>query len=481
MAKKSTWEKRAKKVQKEEHLVLGGNTNKKKHGVKKKFPFGPKEEGRDAGSSRPRKSSAERDSDGFGDKRNSGSTGRGGSGYKGGSGSSDRGGSGYKGGSGSSDRGGSGYKSGSGGSDRGSSSYKSGGGQDKPKYTISREGDDSKSDRSRKPAGKSFGGKSDRGFKSDSKPGGYKSDRRAKSNDRAGFKSKDKPFSKFRKEESDGAFKGKGSVRKAFSKDDRKQSHSKFLENQQFDGFEQRGQKPDDLIRINKYLSMAGVCSRREADTFIEQGLVTVNGEVITELGTKVKPTDEVKYAGERVKAESLRYLLLNKPKDCITTLSDERDRSTVMGLVKNACKERIFPVGRLDRNTTGLLLLTNDGDLAKKLTHPSHEVRKVYHVITDKNISVADLKKLESGVELDDGVAKADAALFAGDGSVRNEVGMEIHSGRNRVVRRMFSELGYEVTRLDRAAFAGLSKKGLPRGRWRFLTEKEVNYLRML
>jgi len=469
MAKKSTWEKRAKKVQKEEHLVLGGNTNKKKHGVKKKFPFGPKEEG----SGRPRKSSAERDSDGAGYRGGTGSSDRGGSGYKGGSGSSDRGGSGYKGGSGSSDRGGSGYKAGSGGSDRG--------GRDKPKYTISRDGDDSKSDRSRKPAGKSDGFKSDRSSRSDSKPGGYKSDRGFKSKDRPGFKSKDKPFSKFRKEESDGAFKGKGSVRKEFSKDDRKKSHSKFLEDQKFDGFEQRGQKPNDLIRINKYLSMAGVCSRREADTFIEQGLVTVNGEVITELGTKVKPTDEVKYAGERVKAESLRYLLLNKPKDCITTLSDERGRSTVMGLVKNACRERIFPVGRLDRNTTGLLLLTNDGDMAKKLTHPSHEVRKVYHVITDKNISVADLKKLESGVELDDGVAKADAALFAGDGSVRNEVGMEIHSGRNRVVRRMFSELGYEVTRLDRAAFAGLSKKGLPRGRWRFLTEKEVNYLKML
>ena len=226
---------------------------------------------------------------------------------------------------------------------------------------------------------------------------------------------------------------------------------------------------------------MAGICSRREADTFIEQGLVTINGEVVTTLGTKVNPTDVVKYAGEKVSIEKLRYVLLNKPKDCITTLSDERGRSTVMGLVKNACRERIYPVGRLDRNTTGLLLITNDGDMAKKLSHPSHEIRKVYHVITDKNVTIADLKRLETGIELEDGIAKADAALFAGDGSVRNEIGLEIHSGKNRIVRRMFQAMGYEVTRLDRAAFAGLSKKGLPRGRWRFLTEKEVSYLKML
>ncbi len=205
---------------------------------------------------------------------------------------------------------------------------------------------------------------------------------------------------------------------------------------------------------------MAGICSRREADTFIEQGLVTINGEVVTTLGTKVNPTDVVKYAGEKVSIEKLRYVLLNKPKDCITTLSDERGRSTVMGLVKNACRERIYPVGRLDRNTTGLLLITNDGDMAKKLSHPSHEIRKVYHVITDKNVTIADLKRLETGIELEDGIAKADAALFAGDGSVRNEIGLEIHSGKNRIVRRMFQAMGYEVTRLDRAAFAGLSKK---------------------
>lgn len=380
MAKKSTWDKRAKKAKKEEHLVLGGNTRNKKEGVKKKRSYGDKAEGEEGSGSRgdaprnPRvrgKAVGSNSKGKFGDKK---------------------------------------FK--------GKAPFKP------AKYTITRDGDDE--------------GKNDR-------------------------------------------FKGRGNAGKNFRKDDRKKSHSKFLKDQHFKGFDPKAKKDDDLIRLNKYLSMSGVCSRREADKYIEQGLITVNGEVVTTLGTKVKPTDVVKYAGESVKAEATRYLLLNKPKDCITTLNDERGRSTVMGLVRNACKERIFPVGRLDRNTTGLILLTNDGDMAKKLTHPSHEVRKVYHVITDKNVSIADLKKLETGVELEDGVAKADAALFAGDGSVRNEIGLEIHSGKNRVVRRMFDALGYEVVRLDRAAFAGLSKKGLPRGRWRFLTEKEIGYLKML
>lgn len=302
--------------------------------------------------------------------------------------------------------------------------------------------------------------------------GGKPTDRKFKS----GFKSKES------QEEREGAFKGKGNANKEFRKGDKKKSYNKFTKDKRFDGFQKdTPPKQDGEVRLNKYLSMAGIASRREADKFIEQGLVSINGKVVTELGTKVKPTDSVEYAGEKIKAEAIRYLLLNKPKDCITTLSDERGRSTVIGLVKNACKERVYPVGRLDRNTTGLILLTNDGDLAEKLAHPSNNVRKVYHVITDKNVSIADLKKLETGVELDDGIAKADAALFAGDGSVRNEIGLEIHSGRNRVVRRMFEALGYKVTRLDRAAFAGLSKKGLPRGRWRFLTEKEVGYLKML
>ncbi len=282
-------------------------------------------------------------------------------------------------------------------------------------------------------------------------------------------------------ESSNDRFKGRGNADKQFRKNDRKKSYSKFTKDKPFQKEDKPAKPGSELVRLNKYLSIAGICSRREADKFIEQGLVSINGKVVTELGTKVKPNDKVEYAGEQVKAEAMRYILLNKPKDCITTLSDERGRSTVIGLVKNACKERVFPVGRLDRNTTGLILLTNDGELADKLAHPSNEVRKVYHVITDKNVSIADLKKLETGVQLDDGVAKADAALFAGDGSVRNEIGLEIHSGRNRVVRRMFEVMGYEVTRLDRAAFAGLSKKGLPRGRWRFLTDKEIGYLKML
>ncbi len=285
----------------------------------------------------------------------------------------------------------------------------------------------------------------------------------------------------FSRKMDDQKFKSSGNARKQFSQGDRKKSHGKFLQDQHFEGFKARGKAEDELIRLNKYLSIAGICSRREADKFIADGLVTVNGEVVTELGTKVKQTDVVKYAGEPVKAETVRYLLLNKPKDCITTMDDERGRNTVVGLVKNACKERVYPVGRLDRNTTGLLLLTNDGDISKKLTHPSHDVRKVYHVILDKPVTKNDLQKLESGIELEDGIAKADAALYVGDGSVREEVGIEIHSGRNRIVRRMFEALGYNVYRLDRVVFAGLSKKGLPRGRWRFLTEKEIAYLKML
>jgi 23S rRNA pseudouridine2605 synthase len=277
-------------------------------------------------------------------------------------------------------------------------------------------------------------------------------------------------------------FKGRGNADKQFRQSDRKKSYGKFTKDNPFKrDVEKPTRQLTDEVRLNKYLSMAGICSRREADKFIEDGLVTVNGQVVTALGTKVKPSDVVAYAGEKVRAEAMRYILLNKPKDCITTLSDEKGRSTVIGLVKNACKERVYPVGRLDRNTTGLILLTNDGEMADKLAHPSNDIRKVYHVITDKNVSIADLKKLETGVQLEDGVAKADAALFAGDGSVRNEIGLEIHSGRNRIVRRMFAALGYEVVRLDRAAFAGLSKKGLPRGRWRFLTEKEIAFLKML
>lgn len=319
------------------------------------------------------------------------------------------------------------------------------------------------------------------GVKSDAFKGGVSSDEPKGPRTRGGQKDSSAPKGHFNRKMDDNKFKSSGNANRRFREGDRKSSHGKFLNDQHFEGFKDRGNEQDDLIRLNKYLSIAGICSRREADKFIADGLVEVNGNVVTALGTKVKQTDIVKYAGEAVRAETVRYLLLNKPKDCITTMDDERGRETVVGLVKNACKERVYPVGRLDRNTTGLLLLTNDGDISKKLTHPSHEVRKVYHVILDKPVTKHDLKKLQSGVELEDGIAKADVALYVGDGSVREEVGVEIHSGRNRIVRRMFEGLGYKVERLDRVVFAGLSKKGLPRGRWRFLTEKEVSYLKML
>ena len=233
------------------------------------------------------------------------------------------------------------------------------------------------------------------------------------------------------------------------------------------------------LIRLNKYIANAGICSRREADDLIKSGCVTVNGKVISELGYTVKATDEINYSGERIKSEKHVYLLLNKPKDYITTNADERGRKTVMELIDGACKERIYPVGRLDRNTTGLLLFTNDGDLTKKLTHPKHEVEKLYHVELDKNFKQDDFVKLKEGVELEDGFIKPDEVAYTGE--TKREVGVKIHSGRNRIVRRTFEFLGYDVLRLDRVMFAGLTKKNLPRAKWRFLTDKEVSFLKML
>ena len=225
-----------------------------------------------------------------------------------------------------------------------------------------------------------------------------------------------------------------------------------------------QAKKENEETRLNKYIANAGICSRREADTYIQAGVVTINGEVVTELGTKVKPGDEVRFGGELINPEKLVYILLNKPKNCVTTLDDPEERQTVMDLVKDACPERIYPVGRLDRNTTGLLLLTNDGDLTKKLTHPSYEKKKIYQVETDKNISKADLQALADGFELEDGFIAADAVSYVGDS--KNIIGVEIHSGRNRIVRRMLEHLGYEVKRLDRVYFAGLIKLNLPRGK---------------
>ena len=236
---------------------------------------------------------------------------------------------------------------------------------------------------------------------------------------------------------------------------------------------------PNAPIRLNKFLANAGVCSRREADQFIQAGVVTVNGNVVTELGTKVQRTDEVHFHDQLVSLEKKVYVILNKPKDYVTTSDDPQQRKTVMELVKNCCRERIYPVGRLDRNTTGVLLFTNDGDLASKLTHPKFLKKKIYHVYLDKNCTAADMKQIAEGITLDDGDIKADAISYASE-TDRKQVGIEIHSGKNRIVRRIFESLGYKVCKLDRVMFAGLTKKGIKRGDWRFLTEKEVAMLHM-
>ena len=236
---------------------------------------------------------------------------------------------------------------------------------------------------------------------------------------------------------------------------------------------------PNAPIRLNKFLANAGICSRREADEFIQAGVVRVNGEVVTELGSKVMRTDEVHFHDQLVSLEKKTYVLLNKPKDYVTTSDDPQARKTVMDLVKNCCRERIYPVGRLDRNTTGVLLFTNDGELASKLTHPKFLKKKIYHVFLDKNCASSDLQKIAEGIVLDDGPIHADAISFASD-TDRKQVGIEIHSGKNRIVRRIFESLGYRVLKLDRVMFAGLTKKGLKRGDWRFLTEQEVAMLHM-
>ena len=232
-------------------------------------------------------------------------------------------------------------------------------------------------------------------------------------------------------------------------------------------------------VRLNKFLANAGICSRREADEFIQAGVISVNGEVVNELGTKVMHTDKIMFHNQPVRSERKVYLLLNKPKDCVTTSEDTHDRLTVLDLVKNACSERIYPVGRLDRNTTGVILLTNDGDLASKLTHPKFEKKKIYHVALDKALEAKDYEAILAGVELEDFKIAADSLEFVKDGDFK-QVGIEIHSGQNRVVRRIFEKLGYKVLRLDRVYFAGLTKKNLPRGKYRFLNEREVNMLKM-
>lgn len=231
-------------------------------------------------------------------------------------------------------------------------------------------------------------------------------------------------------------------------------------------------------IRLNRFLAIAGVASRRESDDLIKMGLVTVNGKAVTEMGYKVKPTDEVRYNGTRIRPERKVYMVMNKPKGFITTVDDPKARKTVMDLIGANVTERVYPVGRLDRATTGVLMFTNDGDLAKKLTHPSHGARKVYHVVLDKKITKADLDTIAKGIELEDGLAPVDTVSFI-EGKSKTNVGIELHVGRNRIVRRIFKHLGYEVEKLDRVSFAGLNKKNLKRGQWRMLSQKEVDFLR--
>ena len=243
--------------------------------------------------------------------------------------------------------------------------------------------------------------------------------------------------------------------------------------------YKEQNYDPNEPIRLNKFLANAGVCSRREADEFIQAGVVTVNGQVVTELGTKVLRTDEIRFHESPVNIEKKVYVLLNKPKDYVTTSDDPQQRKTVMDLVKDACPERIYPVGRLDRNTTGVLLLTNDGDLASKLTHPKYLKKKIYHVYLDHNVTAHDLQQIADGITLEDGEVRADDVQYASP-TDKKQVGIEIHSGKNRIVRRIFESLGYKVTKLDRVQFAGLTKKNLRRGDWRYLTEEEVDRLRM-
>ena len=236
---------------------------------------------------------------------------------------------------------------------------------------------------------------------------------------------------------------------------------------------------PNAPVRLNKYLANAGICSRREADNYIEAGLITVNGEIVTELGTKVVPTDDVRFNSERINPERKVYVLLNKPKDCVTTVDDPQERKTVLDCLRGIGKERIYPVGRLDRNTTGVLLLTNDGDMAAKLTHPKFMKKKIYHVTCDKNVAMSDMDLLVNGIELEDGRVYADEVSYVNEAD-RSQIGVEIHSGKNRIVRRMLEHLGYRVNKLDRVLFAGLTKKNLRRGDWRYLTDKEINMLRL-
>jgi 23S rRNA pseudouridine2605 synthase len=299
--------------------------------------------------------------------------------------------------------------------------------------------------------------------------------------DKPSFRKKSADDKPFRKKHSDGEGDGERSRTEARPYDKKFKSKDKPAYKKHYDKPEKHAavKKYDGLTRLNKYLSNAGICSRREADDLIKAGAVSVNGKVITEMGYKVGPDDKVNYGGETLRNQKKVYLLLNKPKDYITTTDDPQERRTVMELIEGACKERVYPVGRLDRNTTGLLLFTNDGELATRLMHPKFGIRKVYQVTLNKNLKTEDFQDLMQGIELEDGLIKPDELTYI-EGS-KKDLGIEIHSGRNRIVRRMFEHIGYEVIKLDRVAFAGLTKKDLPRAKWRFLSEKEVGFLKMI
>ena len=330
-------------------------------------------------------------------------------------------------------------------------------------------------------AKKSFDGKpKDKGRfgKNAGEKRGFAADR-SESTDKKSFDRKSFAKGKFKGKSDEEKFvKGKSDYKKNKPHGDRKRPDFNKFRNKRNAKI---NEKPDDgLIRLNKYVANAGICSRRQADEYIRTGLVEVNGTVITEMGYKVKAEDDVRFDGQRISPEKKVYLLLNKPKGFITTTSDERDRKTVMDLVANATTSRLFPVGRLDRQTTGVLLFTNDGHMAKKLTHPSHNIKKIYHVVLDKNLHGDDMGKIREGIRMEEGIAKVDKISFI-EGKAHNEVGVEIHIGWNRVVRRIFEKLGYKIEHLDRVQFAGLTKKNVKRGDWRMLDGKEVNFLQML
>lgn len=303
-----------------------------------------------------------------------------------------------------------------------------------------------------------------------------------------GNRNNGKPENKFRKEREE---KNDDRERKPFAPF-RKREYTEQIDDQKKDELRTRhyskkkqlvhrikkAEKADAELRLNRYISMSGVCSRRDADVLITEGRVKVNDTVVQTVGMKVKRSDKVEVDGEIIVPERKVYLVLNKPKDYVTTVEDPLERKTVMSLIAEACKERVYPIGRLDRQTTGVLLFTNDGDLSKKLTHPKYEHKKIYHVFLDRPLEVKDLETISRGMELEDGPVKADEISYVSPD--QTQVGIEIHSGRNRIVRRIFEHLGYQIEKLDRVYFAGITKKNLPRGKWRFLTAEEVRILKI-